>query len=92
MPSAPPPPAQVDPGQSSLDFIRGMANPELQNELLAAEQRYRPEYNKLELADIDTLLRGGGGQRGLLQQQQFAALEMQKTQAETNSQQRDLGH
>ena len=88
MPSAPPPPAQVDPGQSSLDFIRGMANPELQNELLAAEQRYRPEYNKLELADIDTLLRGGGGQRGLLQQQQFAALEMQKTQAETNSQQR----
>jgi hypothetical protein len=88
MPSAPPPPAQVDPGQSSLEFIRGMANPELQNELLAAEQRYRPEYNKLELADIDTLLRGGGGQRGLLQQQQFAALEMQKTQAETNSQQR----
>jgi hypothetical protein len=54
MPSAPPPPAQVDPGQSSLDFIRGMANPELQNELLSAEQRYRPEYNKLELADIDT--------------------------------------
>jgi hypothetical protein len=60
MPSAPPPPAQVDPGQSSLDFIRGMANPELQNELLAAEQRYRPEYNKLELADINTLLRGSG--------------------------------
>ena len=63
MPPAPPPPAQVDPGESSLDFIRGMANPELQNELLAAEKTYRPEYNKLELADINTLLRGGGGPR-----------------------------
>jgi hypothetical protein len=79
MPSAPPPPAQVDPGQSSLDFIRGMANPELQNELLAAEQRYRPEYNKLELADINTLLRGSGEGEdyvpGLLDQEQYAALE-----------------
>jgi hypothetical protein len=88
MPSAPPPPAQVDPGQSSLDFIRGMANPELQNELLAAEQRYRPEYNKLELADIDTLLRGGGGQRGLLQQQEFAAREMQRYGSDLNTAQR----
>jgi hypothetical protein len=92
MPSAPPPPAQVDPGQSSLDFIRGMANPELQNELLAAEQRYRPEYNKLELADINTLLRGSGEGEdyvpGLLGQQQYAARELQKSGAELDSMQR----
>ena len=92
MPSAPPPPAQVDPGQSSLDFIRGMANPELQNELLAAEQRYRPEYNKLELADINTLLRGSGEGEdyvpGLLDQEQYAARKLQQSQAELNSMQR----
>jgi hypothetical protein len=92
MPSAPPPPVQVDPGQSSLDFIRGMANPELQNELLAAEQRYRPEYNKLELADINTLLRGSGEGEdyvpGLLGQQQYAARELQKSGAELDSMQR----
>jgi hypothetical protein len=92
MPSAPPPPAQVDPGQSSLDFIRGMANPELQNELLSAEQRYRPEYNKLELADINTLLRGSGEGEdyvpGLLGQQQYAARELQKSGAELDSMQR----
>jgi hypothetical protein len=92
MPSAPPPPVQVDPGQSSLDFIRGMANPELQNELLAAEQRYRPEYNKLELADINTLLRGSGEGEdyvpGILGQQQYAARELQKSGAELDSMQR----
>ena len=92
MPSAPPPPAQVDPGQSSLDFIRGMANPELQNELLAAEQRYRPEYNKLELVDINTLLRGSGEGEdyvpGLLDQEQYAARKLQQSQAELNSMQR----
>ena len=88
MPPAPPPPAQVDPGESSLDFIRGMANPELQNELLAAEQTYRPEYNKLELADINTLLRGGGGQEGLLAQQEFAARQMQRYGSELNTAQR----
>jgi hypothetical protein len=88
MPPAPPPPAQVNPGESSLDFIRGMANPELQNELLAAEQTYRPEYNKLELADINTLLRGGGGQEGLLAQQEFAARQMQRYGSELNTAQR----
>jgi len=88
MPSAPPPPAQVDPGQSSLEFIRGMANPELQSQLLASEQQYRPLYNQLELADINTLLRGGGGQRGLLEQQQFAAEESQRSQAALNTAQR----
>jgi hypothetical protein len=92
MPSAPPPPAQVDPGQSSLDFIRGMANPELQNELLAAEQRYRPEYNKLELADINTLLRGSGEGEdyvpGILGQQEFAARDLQRYQSELNTAQR----
>ncbi len=92
MPSAPPPPAQVDPGQSSLDFIRGMANPELQEQLLSAERTYRPQYNQLELADINTLLRGSGeGENrieGILGQQQYAARELQKSGAELDSMQR----
>ena len=88
MPSAPPPPAQVDPGQSSLDFIRGMANPELQEQLLSAERTYRPQYNQLELADINTLLRGTDTQTGMLGQQEYAAREMQRYGSELNTAQR----
>jgi hypothetical protein len=59
---------------------------------LAAEQRYRPEYNKLELADINTLLRGSGEGEdyvpGILGQQQYAARELQKSGAELDSMQR----
>lgn len=97
MPSAPPPPAQVDPGQSSLDFIRGMANPELQEQLISAERTYRPQYNQLELADINTLLRGTGEGKdyvpGILGQQEFAARDLQRYQSELNTAQRtaDIG-
>ena len=88
MPSAPPPPAQVDPGQSSLDFIRGMANPELQSQLLAAEQQYRPQYTQLELADINTILRGGGGQMGLLELNRISTSEASRQAQQAASAQR----
>jgi hypothetical protein len=52
MPSAPPPPAQVDPGQSSLDFIRGMANPELQNELLRQSSVIAQSITNLSLLTL----------------------------------------
>ena len=73
MPKAPPAPTPVDPGKSSLDFIRAMSSPELQNRLLQAERTYRPEYTELELADINTLLRGTEDQAGLLALQDEAA-------------------
>ena len=66
MPKAPPAPTPVDPGKSALDFVRSMSDPALQNRLLQAEQTYRPEYTELELADINTLLRGTEDQAGLL--------------------------
>jgi hypothetical protein len=66
-------PAPVDPGKSSLDFIKAMADPNLQNQILASEQMYRPQYTQLELADINTLLQGGGGQMGLLDIQDLAS-------------------
>ncbi len=87
-PPPPPPPQPVDPGRSALDFINAMSNPELQSQLLASERQYRPEYNKLELADINTLLRGGDGQIGLLEQEQYAAGKLQQSQADLNSLQR----
>ena len=73
MPKAPPAPTPVDPGKSSLDFIKAMADPALQRQLLQAEQTYRPEYTELELADINTLLRGTEDQAGLLDIQDEAA-------------------
>jgi hypothetical protein len=69
-----------------------MADPELQRKLLESEKLYRPEYNKLELDDINTLLRGiGEGEDyvpGLLDQEQYAARKLQQSQAELNSMQR----
>jgi hypothetical protein len=62
----PPPPAAVDPGQASLDFINKMADPELQGRILAAEQQFRPQYTALNLAEQEQYLRGVGGQAGAI--------------------------
>lgn len=66
MPAAPPAPTPVDPGQSALDFTRAMADPELQGQILASEQQYRPQYADLNLADMNTYLLGSGEQKGFL--------------------------
>ena len=64
--SSPPPPAPIDPGQSSGEYLfgkgfsnyQGFTDPRLQDRLLGAEQRYRPQYTALELADIGVMARG----------------------------------
>ena len=60
--SPPPPPAPVNPGQASLDFITQMADPALQQKLLGAEQQFRPQYTQLNLQEMEQYLRGVGGQ------------------------------
>ena len=63
---SPPPPEAVDPGASMGEYLfgkdfgsaQGITDPKLQERLLGAEQRYRPEYAALELADIGTYARG----------------------------------
>lgn len=64
-PPPPPPPAPVDPGKSALDFVRAMADPELQRTILENEQRYAPEYTNLELQQINQLLSGNEEFAGL---------------------------
>jgi len=67
--SSPPPPPQVDPGESMGEYLfgkgfsnyQGVTDPLLQDKLLAAERRNRPEYTALELADIETMARGVEG-------------------------------
>ncbi len=56
--TAPPAPAPVDPGKSSLEFIQAMADPALQAKILGAEQQFRPEYTRLNLAEQEQYLRG----------------------------------
>jgi len=73
MPTPPPAPQPIDPGKSALEFTRAMADPVLQGQILAAEQMYRPQYTQLELADINTIAQGGGGQMGLLDLQDLAS-------------------
>ena len=89
MPKPPPAPTPVDPGKSSLDFIRAMADPNLQSQLLQAEQTYRPEYTELELADINTLLRGTEDQAGLLALQDEAAESVSDTTQRLTTAQRE---
>lgn len=45
-------PDQIDPGQSALDYILGISDPKVQERILEAERRGRPEYLKLSLQDI----------------------------------------
>lgn len=64
--SPPPPPAPVDPGKASLDYINAMADPALQERLLGAEQQFRPQYTKLNLQEQEQYLRGVEGQAGAI--------------------------
>ena len=63
-PKAPPP---IDPGKSMGEYLfgqsfqsnyNGITDPRLQQRLLEAESRYRPQYSSLELADINTMWEG----------------------------------
>ena len=67
--SPPPPPAPVDPGESMGEYLfgkgfsnyQGVTDPRLQERLIGAEQRFRPQYTALELADIGVMARGVEG-------------------------------
>ena len=63
---SPPPPAPIDPGESMGEYLfgkgfsnyQGVTDPRLQERLIGAEQRFRPQYTALELADIGVMARG----------------------------------
>lgn len=83
-PPPPPPPAAVDPTKSALDFVKAMADPELQRTILENEQRYAPEYTNLELQQINQLLDGSEdlpGLKEIIRQagQDFGALDRSVT-------------
>lgn len=50
------------------DFTKyqGVTDPVLQERLLAAESKYRPQYAALELQDINAYLMGANGQKGVI--------------------------
>ena len=64
--SSPDVPEAIDPGQSMGEYLfgkgfssfQGITDPALQNRLIAAERKYRPQYTALELADIGVMARG----------------------------------
>lgn len=63
---APPAPAPVDAAKASGEYLfgsgfgnyNGVTDPRLQNQILASEAQFRPQYAALELADINTYLLG----------------------------------
>lgn len=90
----PPPPAPVDPGQSSVNYVRAMADPALQQLLLESEQTYRPQYTALNLQDINQYLMGVGAEGqpgyvpGVLSQLSEVSPQIADIQAAANRQQR----
>ena len=68
-PSPPPPPEALDPGKVTGEYLfgtgfsnyQGITDPQLQDRLIASEQRYRPQYAALELSDINTFAKGIAG-------------------------------
>jgi hypothetical protein len=62
-------PDQIDPGASMGEYLfgkgfsdyQGVTDPRLQERLIGAEQRFRPQYAALELADINTFAQGIAG-------------------------------
>jgi len=80
-PPPPPPPEAIDPAKAMGEYLfgrgfssfRGITDPRLQQRLLAAEQRFRPQYAALELADIETFATGVPGGRDNPQYQRLEA-------------------
>ena len=88
MPQAPAAPTPIDPGKSALDYMNSMADPALQEKILQSEQIYRPQYAALNLADLNTYLMGGGGQKGALELNNLATQQANQTQIAALSSQR----
>ena len=71
---APPAPAPIDASKASGEYLfgkdfgnyKGITDPVLQQRILDAEARFRPQYAALELADINSYLLGTNGQMGAL--------------------------
>ena len=59
-------PDPIDPGKAMGEYLfgqnftsyQGIADPRLQQRIISAEQRFRPQYTALELADINTMATG----------------------------------
>ena len=84
------PPPPIDPGKSQLEYIQAITEPGLQEQIISAEERGRPRYAALELADIQTFAEGlrdpvtgevtTPGVFDLLEQQSQRAFELQQAQ------------
>ena len=85
---APDAPDPIDPSESALDYVRGMADPELQETILSSEREYRPQYQALNLQDMLGYLQGSGGQMGMLDMQDLAAGRTEGLRADVTSRQR----
>ena len=75
-------PDPIDPGASMGEYLfgrgfsnyEGVTDPRLQERLIGAEARYRPQYAALELADINTFAQGIAGGKD---NPQYKRLEVQ---------------
>ena len=74
-------PPPIDPGKAMGEYLfgtgfrsyKGVTDPRLQDRLIAAEQRFRPQYTALELADINVMASGIPGGKDNPQYQRLEA-------------------
>lgn len=74
-------PDPIDPGRAMGEYLfgsdfgraQGVTDPILQDRLIAAERRFRPQYTALELAEQEAALFGRDGQDGLIELQRRAS-------------------
>jgi len=81
-------PAPVDPGESALNYVNDMADPELQARLLEVERQFRPEYDELNLQQMGRYLLGTEGTTGALDLFGMASDESARIQNRANTIQR----
>jgi hypothetical protein len=87
-PAIPEYPDPIDPGQSALDYILGISDPEVQAKILEAERRGRPEYLKLALQDIAGTALGFEEQPGTVDILEQITPRVSQIQSEALTQQR----
>src|SRR6056297_203040 len=66
-------PGMPSAGSSMQDYIESVTRPEVQEQILAAERTYGPQYAQLQLGGLEDFLMGTGGQQGFLAMQEEAA-------------------
>jgi len=76
---------------SLQDYMNQLTNPALQDQILGQEQKYRPQYNNLNLQDMNQYLQGSATTPGYMQQANQVAQQQSFVENQANTAYRNAG-